>query len=57
MPSFKCADIGFKDDPFEIKTASKDELMAEVKLHAKTVHGLDTVPEDLAKQIDQAIKP
>ena len=57
MPSFKCADIGMKDDPFEIKTASKDELMQELALHAKRVHGWDTLSEDQAKQIDKAIKP
>jgi predicted small metal-binding protein len=57
MTSFKCVDIGMKNDPFEIKTATKDELMAELAIHAKTVHGMEKMTPELAKQIDKAIKP
>jgi predicted small metal-binding protein len=43
MPSIKCTDIGFDNDPFQITT--------------KIVHNLDEIPEDLKKKIDKAIKP
>ena len=56
MPSFKCADIGFPEDPFEIKTATKDELMKLVAEHARFVHGMKTVPADLQEAIKKAIK-
>jgi predicted small metal-binding protein len=57
MPSFKCADIGMKNDPFEIKTATKEELMQELAIHAKNVHKFDQISPDLQKQIEKAIKP
>ncbi len=56
MPSFKCKDIGFKDDPFAITTATKDELMQEVALHARTAHNMEVTPE-LKQAVEGAIKP
>ena len=57
MPAFKCADIGMKDDPFEVKTKTKDELMKMVAAHAEYVHGMKTIPPDLKKQVEKAMKP
>lgn len=56
MPSIKCTNIGFENDPFQMTTATRDELMQHLKLHAKIVHNLDEIPEDLKMKIDKAIK-
>jgi predicted small metal-binding protein len=36
MPSFKCKDIGMKDE-FEARMENKDELMEIIALHAKKI--------------------
>ncbi len=56
MPSFKCADIGMKNDPFEVKTATKEELMKMVALHAKETHGMEKLDPALVKQVEKAVK-
>ena len=57
MPAFKCVDIGMKDDPFEVKTKTEDELMKIVAAHAEYVHGIKAMPADLKKQVEKAVKP
>jgi predicted small metal-binding protein len=55
MPSFKCKDIGMKDN-FEIKDDNKDELLKMVAMHAENTHGIKEVPPDLMEKIQKAIK-
>jgi len=43
MPSFKCKDLGMKDD-FEVKTPNADELMPIIAIHAEKSHGMKDVP-------------
>ena len=55
MPSFKCKDIGMKDN-FEVKSDSQDELMQTIAVHAKITHGWDPVPPDVLQKVQKAIK-
>ncbi len=55
MPSFKCKDIGMKDD-FEVKTENQDELMKIIALHAESSHGIKEVSPDMLQKIQKAIK-
>lgn len=52
---FKCKDIGMNCG-FEASAGSKEELMPKIVEHAKTAHGITTIPDDLAKKVDAAIK-
>ncbi|AHC50855.1 small metal-binding protein [Sulfolobus acidocaldarius SUSAZ] len=54
--TFKCADVGM-DCGFEIVNAgSEDELLEELKSHAKMSHGLTSISSDLLNKIKQNIK-
>ncbi len=55
MPSFRCADLGMNCG-FEVKNGtSKDEVMQIAAIHAKTAHGMATIPPDLAAKVTAAI--
>jgi len=56
MPSFKCKDIGM-NCKFEVKNAaSEQELMEQIKLHAKSAHNVQQITPDLEQKIKKAIK-
>ena len=55
MPSFKCKDIGMKDN-FEVKAETKEELMQVVATHAERVHSMKTIPPETMAKIEKAIK-
>lgn len=54
--SFKCEDVGM-DCGFDIKNAgSEEELLEMLKVHARSSHGLTSIPQDLLNKIRQNIK-
>lgn len=54
--SFKCADVGMNCG-FEIQNAgSEEELLEMLKIHAKTSHGVTSIPPELLNKIKQNIK-
>jgi predicted small metal-binding protein len=54
--TFKCEDVGM-DCGFEVKNAgSEDELLEMLKIHAKSSHGVTSIPPDLLNKIKQNIK-
>ena len=55
MPKFKCRDIGM-DCGFKAKARTEGELMKHIAAHAKEVHNLDPVPDDILKKVKKAIK-
>jgi len=56
VPSFKCKDIGM-NCKFEVKNAaSEQELMEQIKLHAKYAHNVQQITPDLEEKIKKAIK-
>ncbi len=55
MPSFRCADLGMKCS-FEVKNGTtKEEVMQIAAIHAKTAHGMATIPPDMASMVAAAI--
>ncbi|HLY77314.1 MAG TPA: DUF1059 domain-containing protein [Thermoplasmata archaeon] len=57
MSSFACKDVGMSCG-FEVHGAkSKDEVMQLAAVHAKIVHGITSIPPDLASKVQAAIKP
>lgn len=55
VPGFRCADLGMNCG-FEVKNATnKDEVLQIAAVHAKTTHGIQSVPPDLAEKISAAI--
>ncbi len=55
MPSFKCKDIGIKDE-FEVKSENRDELMKIIALHAKESHEMAEFSPEMKQKIEKAIK-
>ena len=58
MPSYsvRCKDVGVNCG-FEIRGASSvDEVLQELAIHAKVVHGMTAIPPDVGGKIRQAIK-
>lgn len=55
MPSFKCKDIGMKDN-FEVKDENEDELMRIVELHAKGTHNMNEMSPDMKEKVKKAVK-
>ncbi|BCU70901.1 DUF1059 domain-containing protein [Stygiolobus caldivivus] len=54
--NFSCADIGMNCG-YQIKGASsEDELLEELKIHAKMSHGLTSIPADVLDKIKKNIK-
>jgi len=54
--SFSCADIGMNCG-YEVKGASsEEELLEELKIHAKIAHGLTSIPPDLVDKIKKHIR-
>ena len=50
-----CKDVGPECD-FVAHGATEEEIMAQVVEHAKTVHGIEEVPAELAEKARAAIR-
>jgi predicted small metal-binding protein len=50
-----CSDVG-PDCDFVARGASDEEVMGQVAEHARTVHGMDEVPPELAERAKAAIR-
>jgi predicted small metal-binding protein len=55
MASFKCADIGMTRG-FETTAPIKEELLLKTGIHAGDVHKMTSVPQDVLKAINKAMK-
>jgi len=54
--SFSCSDVGMNCG-YEIRNASsEEELLEQLKLHARMSHGLSSIPNDMLGKIKKAIK-
>jgi predicted small metal-binding protein len=45
-----CKDIGFDCDGV-VRAETEEEVLAQVAAHAKAVHNLETVPDDVVEQV------
>ena len=50
-----CRDVG-PDCNYVARGQSEDEIMRQVVDHARTVHGIDPVPPDLARKAQASIR-
>jgi predicted small metal-binding protein len=53
--TMSCRDVG-PDCDFVARGESEDEVMGQVAEHARTVHGMEDVPPELAEKAKAAIK-
>ena len=51
----RCRDVGFDCDA-EVRADSEDEVMAQVAAHAREVHGIEEVPDEVAQRALAAIR-
>ena len=53
--TMSCRDVG-RDCAFVARGESEEEIMGQVAEHARTAHGIDEVPPELAEKAKAAIK-
>lgn len=53
--SFKCIDIGL-DCGYETMAESDEEMMGKIAKHARDVHGMQTIPPEIAGKVKGAIR-
>jgi predicted small metal-binding protein len=53
--TMSCRDVG-PDCDFVARGETEDEIMGQVAEHARTAHGMDEVPAELAEKAQAAIK-
>jgi predicted small metal-binding protein len=51
----RCRDVGVDCD-FVARGATIEELMEKTQQHARTVHGFETIPPELAEKAKAAIR-
>ena len=52
----RCTDVGMKNCNFVAKGNNQDEVMKKAAEHAKTTHGMATIPPDVEKKAKAAIR-
>jgi predicted small metal-binding protein len=50
-----CRDVGFDCDGV-VRAETEEEALAQVAAHAKTVHGLETVTEEVVEKVRQVMR-
>ncbi|MDG6934892.1 MAG: DUF1059 domain-containing protein [Nitrososphaerota archaeon] len=53
--TFACRDVGL-DCEFKTEAESREELMPKITEHAKSKHNMATIPDDMKRKVDTAIK-
>jgi predicted small metal-binding protein len=51
-----CSDVGMKNCNFVAKGNNEDEVMKKAADHAKTAHGMATIPPDVEKKAKAVIR-
>ncbi|MCI2413869.1 MAG: DUF1059 domain-containing protein [Candidatus Aramenus sp.] len=54
--SFKCADVGMNCGYEIVNAGSEEELLEQLKIHAKMSHGLTQIPQDMVNKIKEKIR-
>ncbi|AWR98454.1 DUF1059 domain-containing protein [Metallosphaera hakonensis] len=54
--SFSCASVGMNCGFEIVGSSSEQELLEELAIHAKTSHGMTSIPQDTLNKIKQNIK-
>lgn len=53
---FACRDIGMAQCPFEARAENEEALMAQIRQHAQSAHGMQQFDEPMLAKIRAAIK-
>jgi predicted small metal-binding protein len=53
--AIRCRDVGVDCD-FEATSETVDDLMRQCAAHAKSAHGMDQIPPELAAKVQSAIR-
>lgn len=56
MKELRCADVGMKDCKFVAQGPDESEVMKKAAEHAKTAHGMSTIPPDIEKKARGVIR-
>ncbi|MFQ5837654.1 MAG: DUF1059 domain-containing protein [Thermoplasmata archaeon] len=51
----KCEDIGF-DCGYEATAETSEDLLGKVAEHAKAVHGMESIPPEVAEKVKSVIR-
>ncbi|MDZ7801914.1 MAG: DUF1059 domain-containing protein [Trueperaceae bacterium] len=51
----RCRDVGFDCDA-EVRADTQEEVLAQVATHARDVHGIEEVPDEVVAQAIAAIR-
>jgi predicted small metal-binding protein len=51
----RCRDVGFDCDA-EVRADSQEEILAQVVVHAREVHGIEEVPDEVVQQAIASIR-
>lgn len=55
MKVLRCRDVGINCD-FQVSGATAEEVMQQAAAHAKSDHGMASIPPELAEKVKAAIK-
>jgi predicted small metal-binding protein len=50
-----CRDVGFDCDGV-VRAEAEEEVLAQVAAHAKTVHGLETVTDEIVEKVREVMR-
>ncbi|MGH2626484.1 MAG: DUF1059 domain-containing protein [Anaerolineales bacterium] len=56
MKELRCADVGMRDCKFVAQGKDETEVMKKAAEHAKTAHGMSTIPPDVEKKARGVIR-
>jgi predicted small metal-binding protein len=56
MRELRCADVGMKECKFVAEGKDDAEVMKKASEHAKTAHGMATIPPDVERKAKAAIR-
>ncbi len=56
MKELRCSDVGMKECKFVAEGKDDTEVMKKAGEHAKTAHGMNTIPPDVERKAKAAIR-
>ena len=56
MRELRCSDVGMKECKFVAEGKDDAEVMKKASEHAKTAHGMATIPPDVERKAKAAIR-
>lgn len=54
--TFRCADVGFKECPWQTRGSSEDEVLRNAEQHGREQHNLTSIDENMRNQVRSHIR-